>query len=801
MDDIRTSGDENGDNSEIIEALKALGSAESAGPDELTRQRHLRALRRARLVRRPTTLAASAAAVAVLIAGVALVGRGGSDSSNEFAATAAGDAAAVPVDNDASAGNASSVDSTTTTVITLPEFTKETPITPIPLERSEDYVILKVEASRALAVEQELASALGERVPTVGKTDAASTFVVPVSVAQQLSDTAGVSSYPDTPVSAVAEQSPVPSWGLDRVDANDTPLDNKYSWTNSGTGSIIYVIDTGVYSSHGDFTGRVVSGYTAIADGKGTEDCHGHGTHVAGTVAGRNYGIAKTASVVAVRVLDCTGSGYSSGVVAGINWVTANHPGGPGVINMSLGGGANSVIDSAVNDAVNAGLVVVVAAGNSSADACSYSPARVPAAITIGATDVRDARASYSNFGSCVDMWAPGTQITSAWISGTSASNTISGTSMASPHVAGLAARVLAMNPALTPTEVNARLVQKNSSSTTPIVNLVETPEDSPTTTTTLPGSTTTVVDTTTTTILEPTTTTVASTTTTIPQTTTTAPATTTTTPGATTTTVPPSTVPKSPRQGKGRKAITPKEFSMKWETTDERTELIASWAISTAPDRYKITCRQLPLGSKAPVENEIEFDESSTTQNEDGRMETAVLLVPSKPLRCDLTALVGNDISAASNPTIVPPAPRRGVTPMPTTTVPDPNAPTTSLPSTPTTDAPSPTTPRPVVTTPKPGNRPQPTPSPTTTLPAPPSTAPVPSPSTSSTTTPSSPSTTLAPPVASSTTAPSPTTTPVTSTTVVETTTTTTVAAAQPPRGPATPPGNSTGNSRGKKG
>jgi hypothetical protein len=644
---------------------------------------------------------------------------------------------------------------------------------------------------------------LGERVPTVGKTDAASTFVVPVSAAQQLSDTAGVSSYPDTPVSAVAEQSPVPSWGLDRVDALDTPLDNKYSWNNSGTGSIIYVIDTGVYSSHSDFTGRVVSGYTAIADGKGTEDCHGHGTHVAGTVAGRNYGIAKTASVVAVRVLDCTGSGYSSGVVAGINWVTANHPGGPGVINMSLGGGANSAIDSAVNDAVNAGLVVVVAAGNSSADACSYSPARVPAAITIGATDVRDARASYSNFGSCVDMWAPGTQITSALISSTSASSTISGTSMASPHVAGLAARVLAMNPALTPTDVSARLVQKSSSSATPIVNLVETPEDSPTTTTTttLPGSTTTALDTTTTSVLDSTTTTVVSTTTTIPRTTTTAPATTTTTPGATTTTVPPSTVPKSPRQGKGRKAITPKEFAMKWETEEEKTELIATWSISTAPDRYKITCRQLPLGSKAPIENEIEFDESSTTQNEEGRMETAVLLVPNKPLRCDLTAFVGNDASAASNPTIVPPAPRRGVTPSPTTTIPDPNAPNTSVPSTPTTEAPAPTLPRPVVTTPKPGNRPQPAPSTTVTVPASSSTVATPSPTTSPAPTPTSPSTTLTPPVASTTTTPSPTTAPAPSPTTVVETTTTTVAAAQPPatpaRGPVTPPGNS----RGKKG
>lgn len=609
----------------------------------------------------------------------------------------------------------------------------------------------------------------GDKVPTVGKTDTATTFVVPASVALQLSDTAGVSSYPDTPVSAVAEQTPVPSWGLDRVDALDTPLDDKYSWTNSGTGAIVYVIDTGVYSAHSDFTGRVVSGYTAIADGRGTEDCHGHGTHVAGTVAGRNYGVAKTSTVVAVRVLDCTGSGYSSGVVAGINWVTANHPGGPAVINMSLGGGANSAIDSAVNDAVNAGIVVVVAAGNSAADACSYSPARVPAAITIGATDIRDARASYSNFGSCVDMWAPGTQITSAWISGSSATNTISGTSMASPHVAGLAARVLSMNPALTPTDVNTRLVQKNSTSGTPIVNLVETPEDTPVTTTTTVAetTTTTIIDTTTTTVVEDTTTsTAAPTTTTIPRTTTT------TAPGATTTTVPPSTVPKSPKPGKGRKALSPKEFSMKWEKSEDRPdffELVASWRIQTAPDRYKITCRQLALGEKAPIENEIEFDEPTTTKNEEGRTEAKVLLAPAKPLRCELAAIIGNDVSAPSNPAIVPPGPRRGVIPAPTTTVPTSATPTTA----PAATLPKPGVTTPAVTTPKPGNRPQPAPT-TTVAPAPGTT------------------TTIAPPAS-----PSPTTTsaPVASTTttstVADTPTTTAAAATQPAPTPKPAPGS----------
>ena len=672
MADIRTPGDDHGNDQQIIDALHGLGRSEAQAPNDIVRHRHLRAMRRARLVRRPATLGAAAAAVAALIAGVAIVGgNGASNDSNQVADEQA---------RNVSVGDSSEVAAAATSVA-LPSFDDESPITPVPTERTEDYVILKVSAEHASTVEMQLVSALGDKVPTVGKTDAATTFVVPASVAQTLSDTSGVSSYPDTPVSVVAEQTPVPSWGLDRVDALDTPLDNKYSWSNSGSGTLVYVIDTGVYSAHTDFGGRVVAGYSAIADGRGSEDCNGHGTHVAGTVAGRNYGVAKTATVIAVRVLDCNGSGYSSGVVAGINWVTANHPGGPAVINMSLGGGANGAIDSAVTDAVNAGIVVVVAAGNSSADACSYSPARVPGAITIGAIDNRDSRASYSNFGSCVDMWAPGSQITSAWISGSTATNTISGTSMASPHVAGLAARVLSMNPALAPNDVNARLVKTNSTASTPIVNLVETPEDSPTTTTTTTVSepTTTIPETTTTIVNE--TTTTISPTTTVVTTTTTAPSTTTT------------TVPRAPKSGKGRKAISPKEFAMKWETEEDRTELVASWTIQTSPDRYKITCRELALGEKAPIENEIEFDQPSTTKNDEGRFETAILLAPRKPLRCELTAAIGNDVSAPSNPAIVPPAPRRGVTPSPTTSVVAPPPPTPrSTPST--TPAPTTTTP-----------------------------------------------------------------------------------------------------------
>lgn len=178
---------------------------------------------------------------------------------------------------------------------------------------------------------------------------------------------------------------PTTSWGLDRIDAVDTALNNSYKYVSTGTGALIYVIDTGVYSGHSDLSGRVRSGYTAIDDGNGTQDCNGHGTHVAGTAAGTTYGVAKTATVVAVRVLDCAGSGYSSSVVAGINWAVASHPGGPGIINLSLGRAANSAVDAAVAASTQAGLAVVVAAGNSGADACQYSPARAPSAITIGA--------------------------------------------------------------------------------------------------------------------------------------------------------------------------------------------------------------------------------------------------------------------------------------------------------------------------------------------------------------------------------------------------------------------------------
>ena len=243
------------------------------------------------------------------------------------------------------------------------------------------------------------------------------------------------------------------TWGIDRVDQLDRPLDTQYFFNYTGTGVTAFVIDTGLRADHVEFAGRVLAGYSAIADGNGTNDCNGHGTHVAGTIGGSTWGIAKAVKLVPVRVLDCAGSGTLSGVIAGIDWVAGSML-RPAVANLSLGSSKSSTVNASVAGAFNKGVTMVVAAGNSNADACLYSPSSEPTAITVGATTSGDARATYSNYGTCVDIFAPGSSITSAWPTSTTATNILSGTSMASPHVAGIAALALNANPQATPAAV-----------------------------------------------------------------------------------------------------------------------------------------------------------------------------------------------------------------------------------------------------------------------------------------------------------------------------------------------------------
>lgn len=260
-------------------------------------------------------------------------------------------------------------------------------------------------------------------------------------------------------VATVDETQTGTTWGLDRIDQRKLPLSGTFTYTNTGAGVTAYVIDTGIRTTHVEFGGRARSGWDVIDNDADASDCNGHGTHVAGTIGGATYGVAKGVDLVAVRVLDCGGSGLWSGVIAGIDFVTADHEAGqPAVANMSLGGGANMAVDQAVKNSIADGVAYAVAAGNSNAPACQFSPARVPEAMTSGASTIGDAKASFSNWGSCMDWFAPGQTITSAWRTSDTATNTISGTSMASPHTAGVAALYLQSSPGASPAAVSKAL-------------------------------------------------------------------------------------------------------------------------------------------------------------------------------------------------------------------------------------------------------------------------------------------------------------------------------------------------------
>ncbi len=264
----------------------------------------------------------------------------------------------------------------------------------------------------------------------------------------------------DAEVHALATQTNPPSWGLDRIDQRNLPLDNSYTYATTAGNVHAYIIDTGIRTTHTTFGGRAIWGHNSV-DTNNT-DCNGHGTHVAGTVGGSQYGVAKGVALVAVKVLNCQGSGTTAQVADGINWVAGNAV-KPAVANMSLGGGVNTTLDNAVSNAINMGVTFAIASGNSNADACNFSPARVAAAITVNATDINDARASFSNFGTCTDIFAPGMDITSSWNTSDTATNTISGTSMATPHVAGAAALWLADHPGDTPAQVATGLINAST--------------------------------------------------------------------------------------------------------------------------------------------------------------------------------------------------------------------------------------------------------------------------------------------------------------------------------------------------
>ncbi len=326
----------------------------------------------------------------------------------------------------------------------------------------EYIVVLEDGTSVANAVD----SVQGEEVvETFGEIDA---FLMEASEseAKELAAEDGVAFVEQNAVVSIAATQTGATWGIDRIDQRNLPLSGTYTYNYTGRGVHAYIVDTGINSTHTEFTGSIGNGYDFVSNDATPQDGNGHGTHVAGTVGGTIYGVAKDVTLHGVRVLDNAGSGTTAGVINGINWVAANAI-KPAVANMSLGGGFSSALNNAVAAAVSSGVSFVVAAGNENTNACNRSPASTPSAITVGATTSTDARASYSNYGTCLDVFAPGSSITSAWRTSNTATSTISGTSMASPHVAGAVALYLQANPGASTSAVSSWIT---SNATTGVV-------------------------------------------------------------------------------------------------------------------------------------------------------------------------------------------------------------------------------------------------------------------------------------------------------------------------------------------
>jgi subtilisin family serine protease len=326
----------------------------------------------------------------------------------------------------------------------------------------EDWAAAPVgEASFSPEVARDMASIAGGKIKHVYK-HALQGFSIEMSeeAAERLAADPRVKFVEEDGLVRASTTQTNPPWGLDRIDQRNRPLDAQYNYTPTGAGVHAYIIDTGIRKTHAQFGGRAGgNAFSSINDGNGSNDCNGHGTHVAGTVGGSTYGVAKGVTLHAVRVLDCAGNGTDATVISGVDWVAANRV-APAVANMSLGGGASTALDNSIQNLINAGVTVAVAAGNDyGQNACNYSPARVAAAITVGSTTSTDAKSDFSNIGTCLDIFAPGSSIQSAWYTSDTATNTIGGTSMATPHVAGVAALYLQGNPSASPATVTNQII------------------------------------------------------------------------------------------------------------------------------------------------------------------------------------------------------------------------------------------------------------------------------------------------------------------------------------------------------